>query len=85
MVETLDTIPPTGIGGRLKAWSDDDEAPDVQAEKKARLSAAASASEDAMEEFSSPSGIAEWAPQRIASIQRLYGEGNDGPSSRDRI
>ncbi len=85
MAETLDTIPPTGIGGRLKAWWDGGEAPDVQAEKKARLSAAVSASEDAMEEFPSPSGIAEWAPQRIASIQRLYGEGNDGPSSRDRI
>jgi hypothetical protein len=85
MAETLDTIPPTGIGGRLKAWWDGGEAPDVQAEKKARLSAAVSASEDAMEEFPSPSGIAERAPQRIASIQRLYGEGNDGPSSRDRI
>ncbi|MFP6774236.1 MAG: methyltransferase domain-containing protein [Alphaproteobacteria bacterium] len=84
MAETLATSPSAGISGRLKAWWNGDEAPDAQAEKKMAKAREAAAAEDVEEDFPSPSGVAEWTPQRIASIQRLYGEGNDGPSSRDR-
>ena len=69
------------FGGRLKAWWNGDEItkgqPDPGRGERSRTA-------NDVRDFPSPSGVAEWTPQRIASIQCLYGEGVDGPSGRER-
>jgi cyclopropane fatty-acyl-phospholipid synthase-like methyltransferase len=68
-----------GFGSKLKAWWNGDEPRPVPRHGLARQQ-----KEVAVEEFPAPSGVAEWTPQRIASIQRIYGDGVDGPASQDR-
>lgn len=85
MAQTLDTPDTNGLGGRLKAWWNGDDTAKAQAAARMRAGAAANGEAEVVKDFPSPSGIAEWTPQRIASIQILYGDGVDGPSSRERV
>lgn len=81
MAEILKNPIGDSIGGRMKAWWHGDEKPASRNDAKP---SAPRQSEAPVEEFPSPSGVAEWTPQRIASIQSIYGEGVDGPSARER-
>jgi cyclopropane fatty-acyl-phospholipid synthase-like methyltransferase len=69
------------FGGRLKAWWNGEDDTGGQADPQAGNRAK---QETKVQDFPSPSGVAEWTPQRIASIQRLYGEGVDSPSGREQ-
>ncbi|MBT7759169.1 MAG: hypothetical protein HN732_17700, partial [Rhodospirillaceae bacterium] len=53
-----------GVSGRLKAWWNGDETPAGKAGGKLNGNAAAEAEEEVIV-YPSPSGIAEWTPQRI--------------------
>lgn len=68
-----------GFGSKLKAWWNGDEP-----RPELRNGAVRQQKEVEVETFPAPSGVAEWTPQRIASIQRIYGEGIDAPSSQER-
>lgn len=81
MAEILKNTVGNKIGVRLKAWwNGDDEA---LGQDHARQDVTSQRGE-VEEDFPSPSGVAEWTPQRIASIQSIYGEGVDSPSGRER-
>ena len=73
-----------GVSGRLKAWWNGDETPAGKAGGKLNGNAAAEAEEEVIV-YPSPSGIAEWTPQRIAYVQRLFGDGVDSPSGKERV
>ena len=81
MAQTLNNLAASGISGRFKAWWNGDEVEAAAAKGNAR---AGKVEKVEVEELPSPSGIAEWTPQRIAAIQRLFGEGFDGPASQER-
>lgn len=81
MAEILKSPIGNKLGGRLRAWWNGDEMPSGKAKSRTR---ARSKDVESVEDFPSPSGVAEWTPQRIASIQCLYGEGIDSPSGRER-
>ncbi len=81
MAEILKSPISAGFGSRLKAWWNGDE---PRPEPRGVNGRSALKKEEEVEDFPAPSGVAEWTPQRIASLQRLYGEGVDGPSSQER-
>jgi len=69
------------ISGRLKAWWNGEEIAPDQADRQA---GERPNGKEVAQDFPSPSGVAEWTPQRIAAIQCLYGDGVDSPSGRER-
>lgn len=86
-IDTSNTEIATGISGRLKAWWNGDEVPAAKAarsEAQAQANARQAESTEA-EVFPSPSGVAEWTPQRIAANQRLFGDGIESPSAPARV
>jgi len=81
MAEILKNPIGNNIGVRLKAWWNGDEGALSQDRARPEVTSQRGGVD---EEFPSPSGVAEWTPQRIASIQSIYGEGVDSPSGRER-
>ncbi|MDA1101900.1 MAG: methyltransferase domain-containing protein [Proteobacteria bacterium] len=71
----------SNIGDRVKAWWNGEEG---AAGRDKTNESAKPQQVEAAEDFPSPSGVAEWTPQRIASIQSIYGDGVDSPSGRER-
>jgi cyclopropane fatty-acyl-phospholipid synthase-like methyltransferase len=81
MAEIMKAPMSSGFGSRLKAWWNGDEPrPDLHRAN----GRAARQKEEEVEVFPAPSGVAEWTPQRITSLQRIYGDGIDGPCSQER-
>lgn len=82
MLDVLNHPTAGRLGSRLKAWWNGEE---LEANNSNSESREQHTGETEDENFPSPSGVAEWTPQRIASIQCLYGEGVDSPSAAERV
>ncbi len=85
MAQVLNNVVSSNFGDRLKAWWNGDASPAEKAEAQKLAEAKAAARKEVVEDFPAPSGVAEWTAQRISAIQRLYGEGMDGPACVQRV
>jgi SAM-dependent methyltransferase len=75
-----------GFRDRVKAWwhgYDADEDPDAVGGKAGAGGASRAGQEEPVAEIPMPSGLAEWTPQRVVSLQRLFGAGCDSPPAAE--
>ncbi len=72
-----------GLSRHLKKWWKGDETPKPRAANGQKARSASVAERQA--DVPKPSGKAVWTPQRIASLQVIFGDGIDSPAGRERV